>query len=146
MRTVAAPDALLRRWAAAWGALTGAFALHVIDEATHDFLAWYDPIAASIQARLGVPFPPVFTFRVRLGGLCAAVVLLGALTPLVRRGRRWLVAAALVYAGIHLVNGTIHLVGSALAGRVLPGTLSAPLLVAAAALLAFNTRAVRAVG
>ena len=34
-----------RRWALAWAALCAAFALHVIDEATHDFLSWYNPNA-----------------------------------------------------------------------------------------------------
>jgi hypothetical protein len=31
-----------RRWALAWAALCAAFALHVVDEATHDFL-WAVP-------------------------------------------------------------------------------------------------------
>ena len=89
------------RWALAWGGLTAAFALQVLDEATHDFLAWYNPTALAIRERLGgVPFPPVFSSAPWLAGLCAAVVLLAALTPLIRPGcrdglssRRWSLAS-----------------------------------------------------
>ena len=60
------------RVAAAWAALTAAFALHMLDEATHDFLGTYNPVARAIRAQLGgVPFPPVFPFRVWLLGLLA---------------------------------------------------------------------------
>src|SRR5687768_8614122 len=58
------------RWALAWAGLTAAFAVHVVDEATHDFLAWYNPSAIRLQERLeGLPFPPVFSFTVWLAGL-----------------------------------------------------------------------------
>ena len=128
------------RWALAWGGLTAAFALHVLDEATHDFLAWYNPTALAIRERLGgVPFPPVFSFAPWLAGLCAAVVLLAALTPLIRPGRRWPIVAAVVYGVAHVANALAHIVVS-LRGRWLaPGVLSSPLLLAAAAWLLYET-------
>ena len=70
-----------RRWAVAWPALTAAFALHVADEATHDFLAWYNPV------------------------VCLAV-----LTPLIRPGRRWAVVAATAYGIVHVGNALSHIV------------------------------------
>lgn len=128
------------RWALAWGGLTAAFALHVLDEATHDFLAWYNPTALAIRQRLGgVPFPPVFSFAAWLTGLCAAVALLAALTPLIRPGRRWPIVAAVVYGVVHVANALAHIVVS-LRGRWLaPGVLSSPLLLAAAVWLLYET-------
>jgi crotonobetainyl-CoA:carnitine CoA-transferase CaiB-like acyl-CoA transferase len=128
------------RWALAWGGLTAAFALHVLDEATHDFLAWYNPTALAIRQRLGgVPFPPVFSFAAWLTGLCAAVALLAALTPRIRPGRRWPIVAAGVYGVVHIANALAHIVVS-LRGRWLaPGVLSSPLLLAAAVWLLYET-------
>lgn len=125
------------RLALAWTALTGAFALHVWDEAAHNFLAMYNPVAASLRARLGpIPFPPVFTFRTWLTGLLVALMLLLALVPAVRRGGRWVVPAAYAYAAVHIVNGTGHILIAIASGRLAPGVWSAPLLLVAASWLA----------
>jgi hypothetical protein len=132
------------RWALAWAALTAAFALHVLDEATHDFLAWYNPMAAALRDRLGgLPFPPVFAFGPWLAGLCTAVALLGALTPLVHAGRRWLIPVAYAYGGIHLLNALGHLTVSVAGRWVAPGALSAPVLLATAVWLLVETDRVR---
>lgn len=133
--------ALLKdRWALAWATLCGAFALHVVDEATHDFLAWYNPIALTIRAELPWLPVPVFSFRVWLGGLLAAVLALSALTVWVHRRHRWLVPVAYVYAIIHTLNGTGHIAAS-IAGRWwAPGVYSAPVLLAAALWLVYETR------
>ena len=122
----------------AWLAATGALALHVADEATHDFLAWYNPSALRIRRRLhGLPFPPTFTFWPWLVGLLAAVVLLAALAALAYRGAPWLRPLAYVLAAEHVGNGLLHLAGSALAGRRVPGVLSAPVLVLTGGWLAY---------
>ena len=122
----------------AWLAATVALALHVADEATHDFLAWYNPSALRIRRMLGgLPFPPTFTFVPWLAGLIAAVVLLGVLTLVAFRGAPWLRPFAFVLAAIHIANGLLHLVGSVLARRLLPGVLSAPFLLIAGVWLAY---------
>ena len=134
---------MLGRWAAAWVALTTAFALHVVDEATHDFLSWYNPAVLSLRDRLGW-FPlPTFEQGVWLAGLIIAVLVLFALTPLVARGRRWIVPLAYIYASIHLVNGLGHLGMSAYAWEWIPGVFSSPLLLAAGAWLLIETGRVR---
>lgn len=122
----------------AWFAATLALALHVADEATHDFLAWYNPRARQIRRRLGgLPFPPTFTFASWLFGLIAAVLILAALTPFAYAGRRWLRPFAYVLAAIHAANGLAHLTGSVLARRPVPGVLSAPILLISASWLAY---------
>jgi hypothetical protein len=132
-----------RRWALAWGALCAAFALHVVDEATHDFLLWYNPNALALRARVPWLPVPVFAFPVWITGLTLAVFALAALTPLVRRGRRWLVPVAYAYGVIHVANAIGHLTVS-LAGRWFAhGVYSAPLLLASALWLLYETDHVR---
>jgi hypothetical protein len=122
----------------AWLAATVALALHVADEATHDFLAWYNPSALRIRRALGgLPFPPTFTFVPWLLGLIAAVLVLGSLTPFAYRGVPWLRPLAYVLAAEHIGNGLLHLIGSVLAGRRVPGVLSAPVLVLTGGWLGF---------
>jgi hypothetical protein len=122
----------------AWLAATSALAVHVVDEATHDFLAWYNPRALRIRQALGgLPFPPTFTFLPWLLGLIAGILLLGALTPSAYAGRLWMRPAAYVLASIHIGNGLVHVVGSVLARRPVPGVLSAPLLLAAGGWLGY---------
>jgi len=122
----------------AWVAATIALALQVADEATHDFLAWYNPQALRIRQALGgLPFPPTFTVLPWLLGLTAGVLLLGALTPAAYAGRPGMRPLAYALAGIHLGNGLLHLVASLVARRPVPGVLSAPLLLVAGGWLGF---------
>jgi hypothetical protein len=122
----------------AWLAATVALALHVADEASHDFLTGYNASALRIRRVLGgLPFPPTFTFWPWILGLCAGVVLLAALTPAAFAGRAWMRPLAYLLAAIHVGNGIGHLGGSLVAGRQLPGVQSAPLLLLAGAWLGY---------
>ncbi len=120
----------------AWLAATVALALHVTDEAAHDFLSWYNPRALRIRRALGLPFPPPFTFLPLLLGLIAGVVVLGALAPAAFAGRPWMRPPAYALAIIHVGNGLLHTIGSLTARRRVPGVLSAPLLLATGGWLA----------
>ena len=131
------------RWGAAWVALTAAFALHVADEATHDFLAWYNPTVLVLRARLPFVPVPVFTFREWLTGLVVAVVLFALLSRFAFRGARWLLPLAYFYAIIHVGNALGHVTVSVLNGRLMPGVLSAPALLAAAVWLLVEAERVR---
>ena len=116
----------------AWSAAAGALALHVTDEATHDFLGWYNPRALRIRRLLhGVPFPPTFTFWPWLIALGVGIGALAGLTPSAFAGTAWLRPAGSVLGVIHVLNGTLHLGAALLAKRAVPGVLSAPLLLAA---------------
>ena len=124
----------------AWLVMSIALGLHVADEAAHDFLAWYNPIARRLRARLWrVPFPPTFTFWPWLIGLIILTATLLVLTPLAYEGRPWLRPVGYVVSCINIGNGLLHIVGAALAGRRVPGVLSAPILLASALWLLYAT-------
>jgi hypothetical protein len=120
----------------AWFALTVAFALHVVDEATTGFLNIYNPTVIAVRARWAWFPMPTFGFREWLIGLIAGVVLCFALTPFAARNARWLRPLAWFYALIHFFNAmghtvaTIlgHTVGSVTFVRPAPGFYSSPLL------------------
>jgi len=70
----------------AWCALTAAFALHVLDEATTGFLHVYNPTVSAMRARWGWFPMPTFEFRQWLIGLSVAVLFCFALTPVATCG------------------------------------------------------------
>lgn len=113
-----------------------AVALHVADEAKHDFLATYNPSVRAIRAKL--PFLPIptFTFRVWLTLLISGIVLALSLSPLAFHGNHWLRLAARVLAiAVGVLNAGLHLVSSAYLRRWMPGTYSSPVLLASAVYL-----------
>ena len=119
-----------------WFALTVAFALHVLDEATTGFLAVYNPTVIAMRGRLRFFPMPTFGFREWLVGLIAGVVLCFALTPVAARGAQWLRPLAWFYALIHFFNAmghtavTVlgHTVPSVTFSRPAPGFYSSPFL------------------
>ncbi|MDE1988056.1 MAG: hypothetical protein KGJ28_16080 [Alphaproteobacteria bacterium] len=129
-----------RNFGYAWLAFAIAVAVHVTDEATHDFLATYNPTVRAIRAHL--PFLPIptFTFPVWLGGLIAGIALLLCLTPLAFRGNARLRLVGLPLAIIvGVLNSFGHIGSSIYLGRWMPGVYSAPLLLGAAIWLLFAT-------
>jgi len=115
----------------AWIAFAFVVALHVADEATHDFLSVYNPNARAIRRRLHLPMP-IFTLRSFITALSAAVALLFVLTPLAFHGVHWVRVAALPVAMlVGIGNGLLHIGGSVLYRRWMPGVCTAPLLLAA---------------
>jgi hypothetical protein len=121
----------------AWLCLIGALAIHVIDEAATGFLDVYNPTVTALRDRFAW-FPiPTFRFGTWLTGLAMLVILLAGVTPLVERGPRAIRAAAVVFAGLMVLNGAGHVAGT-IAGqtvssvqfaRPMPGFWSSPLLV-----------------
>jgi hypothetical protein len=115
----------------AWFAMGMIFGVHVIDEALHDFLDWYNPVAMIIRSRLGgLPFPPVFTFWPWFVGLVLITAAFLFMTPLAYQGRPWLRPIAISFALINIFNGLLHLVAAVALRRRVPGVLSAPILLA----------------
>jgi hypothetical protein len=88
----------------AWVSLCLAVALHVADEAFHDFLAVYNP---------------------------SVVVALG-LSPFVFRRKSWMRIVVMIVSALMILNALAHLAGSVRTGSVMPGALSSPILLTAA--------------
>jgi hypothetical protein len=133
----------------AWLGLVVALALHVVDEALTGFLDVYNPTVLALQERWGWFPMPEFRFEVWATGLVTFLVGLALLTPLIERGPRVVRAAAIVFAGLMVLNGAAHITGTVLGrtvpsvrfDRPMPGFWSSPLLIAAAAHFIVRVRA-----
>ena len=131
-----------------WLLLCLAFAMHVWDEAAHDFLSYYNSTVLALYGHFSW-FPRMdLHVRTWLAALLVANLVLLVLTPWAYRNARWLRPLAYVFAGIQLLNGTGHVL-AAIRGRTVPsvqfegpapGVYTAPLLVALAAYLFWALR------
>ena len=130
--------------ARAWFLLVIGLALHVADEALTGFLDFYNPLILRLRERLGWWPMPTFTFGVWLAGLIALVVVLAALTPMIRERRAFARVASAIFGVIMAGNGVAHLAGSVYFSRWLPGATSAPFILGAAILLLRRARMRRA--
>jgi len=129
------------RFGYAWLGFAAALALHVLDEAKHDFLSTYNPSVKAIRARLPFLPLPTFTFRVWLSGLIAGITLLFLLSPQAFHCARWIRIAALpLSVVVGVFNASLHLLSSAYYRRWMPGVYSSPVLLAAALFLFWCTR------
>jgi hypothetical protein len=118
------------RQARAWLVLTIALGLHVVDEASNDFLAFYNPMVIRLRETLGWFPMPTFMFWPWLIGLTLLVLLLLSLTPAVSRGGRWVKLAGYPFAVLMLLNGIGHIAISIAEGRMVAGVWTAPVLLA----------------
>ncbi len=134
-----------------WLLLCVAFALHVWDEAAHDFLGYYNATVLTLYGHFSW-FPRMdMAFRQWLIGLIVAILICSALTPFAFRNSRWLRPLAYLLAIIHFLNGLGHITVQIL-GRTVPsvhfdgispGFYTAPLLLAASAYLFWRLRKTR---
>ena len=124
-----------RRLGIAWMLLCGALAIHVLDETLTDFLSVYNPVASRLRERIPWLPIPVFGFREWLFGLIFAVSVLLLLSGFAFRNARWLRPLAYFFAVLMIGNATLHTIGSFYLGRLMPGVISSPILLAAAVFL-----------
>jgi hypothetical protein len=118
----------MHRFGWAWLALAIALAVHVTDEATNEFLAFYNPLVFAIRARVGWFPAPTFTFVEWITELTIFVAVLLALSFQAFEEKRWIIWPAIILGVLMTGNGLGHISGSIYYGRLLPGTYSAPLL------------------
>jgi Na+/proline symporter len=127
-----------RRFGIAWALFALAVALHVTDEATHDFLTTYNASVLAIRARLPFLTMPTFTFPVWIAGLIAGILLLLCLSLLAFRGNRALKLIALPLGLIvGVFNAALHISSSVYFHRWMPGVYSSPVLLVAALFLLY---------
>ena len=128
------------RFGTAWVLFAFALAVHVADEATHDFLSIYNANASAIRAQLPFLPLPTFSFRSWLALLIAGISLLLCLAPLAFRGNVWLRKISWPLAVVvGVLNASLHIASSLYLHRWMPGVYSSPLLlIAAICLLAYS--------
>lgn len=135
------PPQIDRRFGFAWLGFGGALAIHVLDEATHDFLSFYNPNARAIRARLPFLPLPTFTFESWLTTPAIGIALFLCLSPFAFRGLRWArVAAVAVALLVGIGNTGLHIFSSVYYHRWMPGVYSSPLLLLAAIFLIATAR------
>ena len=116
----------------AWVLLVTALALHIFDEASTNFLDFYNPLVLRLRENLGFFPMPTFEFGVWISGLIMVVLIGFLLTLLVKRGGLFIRIFATVIGLIMILNGLGHMLGSVYFGRILPGFWSSPFLFVAA--------------
>lgn len=118
-----------QRFGIYWLGFGYTLALHVLDEAGHDFLSFYNPNVLFLRRLMPFLPLPVFTFRQWVGSLMCALVLWLALAPLAFEGHKWMRRLAIpvaILAGIGNAMG--HILSSIYLRRFMPGVYSAPLI------------------
>ena len=131
-----------------WFLLCLGFALHIWDEAAHDFLGYFNATVLTLYGHFSW-FPRMdMQFHEWLALLLVALAVCLVLTPFAFRNARWLRPLAYVFAGIQFLNGTWHILSTILGGTVpsvrfngfAPGFYTAPLLLASSAYLFWSLR------
>src|SRR5579864_1899224 len=133
----------------AGAALCLTFVLHVLDEASANFLSVYNPTVIALHQRFAWFPMPTFEFGEWLTGLVIANLILLALCPFSFRGATWIRPIAYVFAVIMMLNGVGHTLGTIFGrtvasvpfARPMPGFYSSPALMAASTYLLFRLRA-----
>lgn len=115
----------------AWVLFVSALALHVFDEAMTDFLPFYNQTVLSLKERFGFFPAPTFTFQNWLTGLITLIVIGYLATIKVAQGGRVIRVVTVALGFLMIANALGHLLGSLYYGRMLPGLLSSPILLAA---------------
>ena len=121
--------------------LCGALAIHVVDEAVTDFLAFQNSTVLALREKYPFLALPLFTFEVWLSLLIFAVVALTAVSYFVWRGRWAMRPISYAFAAFMFLNGVLHIAISIYMGELVSGVYSSPLLLAASIALIATTRA-----
>jgi hypothetical protein len=111
-----------------WLALCFALAAHLAEQAHVGFLPVYNDAVRAVGSLLPIVSKPGLVLAV---GMWLAVGLVGAFTallPYAYRGSRWMRLATIGLSLIVLANVTGYIGGSTLAGSLLPGMYTLPLL------------------
>jgi hypothetical protein len=125
-----------QRFGIVWLFFGYTLALHVLDEAGHDFVSIFNSNALVI--RRAVPFLriPALTQQDFMGIMALFLTFLLALAPLAFRGLNWVRGLAIPISAIGgILNGTMHILSSIYLKRMMPGVYSSPLLLLAGTLL-----------
>lgn len=128
--------AKFRRWGLAWLGALLALVLHMVDEIAHEFLTFYNPAVLSVREKAPWIPLPTLEFAEWIAVLVLAVLTLVALAPSAFRGARWMRPISWTVAVLFATNGLLHFAAALTLKRMVPGVMTAPLLLVAAFCLA----------
>lgn len=135
MNSLNVSEKIALHWGISWIILCLAFAAHVFDEALHNFLSFYNPIAASMRGVFSLLPLPVFNVKSWLMLLTLVILVLLSLSIFAFQPARWMRPLSYIFLAIMFVNGLLHIIGSIVMGMAIPGVFSSPLLLLAAGYL-----------
>jgi hypothetical protein len=125
-----------QRFGIYWLGFGYTLALHVLDEAGHDFLSFYNPTVLLLRRLLPHLPMPVFTFRQWIGSLMCALAVWLALAPLAFYGLKWMRRLAIPVAILLGIGNALgHIASSIYMHRFMPGIYSAPLILLSGTIL-----------
>jgi hypothetical protein len=129
----------LDSWTIAWFTACAAFAAHILDEAMHGTFGFYSDLETMMTNIMPSMHMAPFQFEVWLVNLTGTMVVLFALTPLVRARNPLMLPASFLFAAFLTANASLHLVMAATRQQVVTGSLTAPLVLAAGLFLFIST-------
>jgi hypothetical protein len=125
----------LHRWTVAWFVLSATLALHIAEEATSgSYLVYGETLDFLRQIFPQLPIPP-FQFTVWLVDIVGAILVLLSLTWLVQKRSPIMRPASFALATFTTANAMLHILFSLASDRILAGTLTSLLLLAASLFL-----------
>ena len=128
--------ALNQRFGVCWLFFGYTLALHVLDEAGHDFVTLFNLNVLAVRRSVPWLRVPTLTLQDFIGILVLFLAVLLALTPLAFRGTKWVKGLAIPIAAVAgILNGLLHILSSMYMRRMMPGVYSAPLIVLSGMLL-----------
>jgi hypothetical protein len=135
MNSLNVSEKIALHWGFSWIALCLAFAAHVFDEAIHNFLSFYNPVAASMREAFSLLPLPVFNVKSWLTLLILIILVLLSLSIFAFQPAKWMKPLSYIFLVIMFINGLLHIIGSIVMGMAIPGVISSPLLLLAAVYL-----------
>jgi hypothetical protein len=129
----------LDSWTIAWFTACVAFAAHILDEAMHGTFGFYSDLEAMITNIMPSVHMAPFNFDVWLVNLTGTMVVLFALTPLVRARNPLMLPASFLFAAFLTANASLHIVMAVARQQFVTGSLTAPIVLAAGLFLFIST-------
>ncbi|MEQ1754182.1 MAG: hypothetical protein ABL973_08605 [Micropepsaceae bacterium] len=127
------------RWTISWLLSCVAFAIHILDESMRGSFGFYSDVERMMTNVMPSMHMTPFNFDVWLINMTGTLAVLFLLTPLVRSRNPLMIPASFVFAAFLTGNAALHLVMAVSQQRLVTGSETAPLMLAAGLFLFLST-------
>ena len=127
------------RWTISWLLACVTFAIHIVDEALRGSFGFYSDMEAMMTNVMPSMHMAPFNFDVWLLNMSGSLLVLFLLTPLVYARNALMIPASFIFATFLTGNAALHLVMAVAQQRVVTGSETAPLMLAAGLFLFLST-------